>query len=953
MNEYNDALRRQTAGRSDVDVFWDARPEWTHVSFGLRYSVSAAVAGGRILITRSMGYGEADDVPLYADFIRRVIDDGIGPDQPYVHVFDWSDFSGGSLAARNRTVQLFRTQRRLQGVVFCTVGGILRMMLPLTRRLYRFPFPIATVDDLAAGIRVAAEWLSLALPQPLVIPTISESSLRKQTTGISTREGRDRHAAIASVSGLRCQVQRIGSHLSLGRFEAQAAVGAVSRGRVLEALGQMLAAGGHHHTAKAMIWDLGGIESRLPMRDLRAVLNAVLDLPRPAAGLVIVGGWRSRCLVFWLKRMHPVAPETLTSSISVERALERSRRRLRRLGLFAGARTPVVRADPGWIVGDIEYTARNEIIDTNIVHSVCSGFFRDHHVQPVIDMQKRLLDIVGERPEGYYLLAGVKDVRGASPKARRQYVQRTRGLFEGRPFRIFVFYAASGLVRAAIHMARQMVPYRVEIVSDLNAALELISADMANRSLQPGTGASTVPLRADAVQRYADDLLHYLGAVNWDPEETGTAAPEISDEHPFKPVFEAIDLITYDLETLFKERKAAEEERQKLEKRLAQSRKMEAMGLLAGGVAHDLNNVLSGIVSYPDLMLMDMPEEDPMRKSVEAIRSAGQRASAIVQDLLTLARRGVSNFEVLNTNDVVRRYLDAPEHLSLCRDFPNVPVSAVLDPNLLNINGSRMQLRKSLMNLVRNAVESHDGVGAVTIRTENRYVDRPFGSYDTVAEGEYVVLEVTDQGSGIPLADLPHIFEPFYTRKVLGRSGTGLGMAIVWGTIQDHSGYIDVASNAGAGTTITIYLPATRAATARTTPEPTDAVPTGNGQRVLVVDDVAEQRDIATRILDRLGYRVVAVSSGEAALDLIVEQPVDLVLMDMIMDPGMDGLDTCRCIWERIPGQKVIIVSGFAENERIVEARRRGALAYVKKPYTIRTIAEAVDAAFKTAAAVR
>jgi len=201
-----------------------------------------------------------------------------------------------------------------------------------------------------------------------------------------------------------------------------------------------------------------------------------------------------------------------------------------------------------------------------------------------------------------------------------------------------------------------------------------------------------------------------------------------------------------------------------------------------------------------------------------------------------------------------------------------------------------------------------------------------------------VVLKVSDAGVGMPQEDLKKIFEPFYTKKVMGRSGTGLGMAVVWGTVKDHRGHIHVHSTRGTGTVFEIYLPVTREKIARSQAEVRVDSITGAGEHILVVDDVEEQRQIARDLLSHLGYRVFTCPSGESAIDSLRSRRVDLVLLDMIMDPGMDGLETLKSIREMRPDQPVVIVSGFSENERIQEAQKMGGISYVKKPYTLHTI---------------
>jgi CheY-like chemotaxis protein len=371
---------------------------------------------------------------------------------------------------------------------------------------------------------------------------------------------------------------------------------------------------------------------------------------------------------------------------------------------------------------------------------------------------------------------------------------------------------------------------------------------------------------------------------------------------------------------------------------------MEAIGMLAGGVAHDLNNVLSGLVSYPQLLLMDLAPDSPMRERVEKIQASGERAAHIVQDMLTLARRGVAVSESVNLNTVVEDYLKSPEYETLRRHQPSFELILDLSPDLLAVSGSPFHLSKTIMNLVSNAAEAVSENGTVTIATENRYIDQPIRGYDDVAVGDYVVLRVSDTGVGISEQDVERIFEPFYTKKVMGRSGTGLGMAVVWGTVKDHNGYVDVKSRQGVGTTISVFLPVSaEVAAGAESVEATDEY-RGSGETILVVDDVADQRDLAEAMLGRLGYQVASVDSGEAAVAFLQKRPVDLVILDMIMDPGIDGLETYRRILQIRPGQKAIIASGFSESARVRQAEALGVGAYVKKPYLLEAIGPAIRA---------
>lgn len=390
------------------------------------------------------------------------------------------------------------------------------------------------------------------------------------------------------------------------------------------------------------------------------------------------------------------------------------------------------------------------------------------------------------------------------------------------------------------------------------------------------------------------------------------------------------------------ELKRSELERKDLEVRLQRAHKMEAIGALAGGVAHDLNNILSGIVSYPELLLMELPDDSPLKKPILTIQKSGEKASAIVQDLLTLARRSVSVTEIININDIVSDYLKSPEFQKMKMNNPSVKIESRLDPELLNISGSSVHLSKVIMNLVTNAAEAMPDGGKVYISTQNRYVDHVVNGYDSVEEGDYVILSVADTGHGISREQKERIFEPFYTTKTMGKSGTGLGLAIVWGSVKDHNGFIDFQSEEGRGTNFTLYFPVTREERAEERHLLSFDDYKGNGGKVLVVDDIKEQREIATQMLEKLGYVVDSVASGEQAVAFVKDHPVQLLVLDMIMEPGIDGLETYKQIREIIPGIKAVIASGFSETERVKEAQSLGAGEYVKKPYTMEKLGVAV-----------
>ncbi|MFH0785783.1 MAG: CHASE2 domain-containing protein [Pseudomonadota bacterium] len=385
-------------------------------------------------------------------------------------------------------------------------------------------------------------------------------------------------------------------------------------------------------------------------------------------------------------------------------------------------------------------------------------------------------------------------------------------------------------------------------------------------------------------------------------------------------------------------------DRKKLETQLLQAQKMEVIGNLAAGIAHDLNNILSGLVSYPDLLLLEIPKENPLHGKISIIQKSGRKAAEIVQDLLSLARRNISIAGISNVNQIIYDYFESAEFGQLQTRYPNIIVDTDLDHDLANIKGSAVHLSKVVMNLLHNGMEAMPAGGRILISTRNISLNSSLDGYEPIPAGEYVCISVTDNGTGISNADLPRIFEPFFTRKAMNKSGTGLGMTIIWTTVKDHHGYLDIRSREGEGTTLAIYLPATaenlnlqknRAALE-------DYLGSGN---ILIVDDVAEQRQITANMLSKIGYTVHTAKSGEEAVIMVEKQPVDLVIFDMIMPGGIDGLETFKEIIRISPKQKAIITSGYSKSARVEEMLKLGADSFVPKPFTMEQLGIAVKTA--------
>ncbi|MCH8305030.1 MAG: PAS domain S-box protein [Candidatus Marinimicrobia bacterium] len=410
------------------------------------------------------------------------------------------------------------------------------------------------------------------------------------------------------------------------------------------------------------------------------------------------------------------------------------------------------------------------------------------------------------------------------------------------------------------------------------------------------------------------------------------------------PVFDSEGKITryVAIKENITERKRLEEEEHRLQIKLKEAKRLESLGILAGGVAHDLNNILGPIRGYPDLILEILPEDSAVRDDIIAIKTAADRASDVIGDLLALARRGRYNMKPLNLNDVVKSYLNTPNFSALKETNKSSHLKFDIEDASCFIKGSNTHLEKVIMNLTINAFESMEDGGTVSINTSIKDLKRASLLEDISVDGKFVVLEISDEGYGISEENINSIFDPFFTtKKKTDSSGTGLGLAVVHGVIKDHDGFIEVESQVGHGSKFTINFPFIEEKPLQEQMA-SYSISYQNSENLLIVEDSEEQRRLGQRLLEHLGYDIVCVENGRACIEYLRNHGVDLVLLDMIMEEDFDGLDTYKEIRKIQPELPVIIVSGFSESERIKEAINLGVKQLVKKPYRLNTIGRAI-----------
>ncbi|HOV85923.1 MAG TPA: PAS domain S-box protein [Syntrophobacteraceae bacterium] len=385
-------------------------------------------------------------------------------------------------------------------------------------------------------------------------------------------------------------------------------------------------------------------------------------------------------------------------------------------------------------------------------------------------------------------------------------------------------------------------------------------------------------------------------------------------------------------------------ETKRLEEQLRQAHKMEAVGTLAGGIAHDFNNLLQTILGFSELLLLEKTEEEEGYPELQEIFRAAERGAELIRQLLAFSSKIESKLQPVNLNQVVENV-----RVLLERTIPKmIRIELRLAEDLQYVNADAPQMEQVLVNLGVNARDAMPQGGTLTIETENVVVDKEHHrAHPELLPGHYVLLTATDSGQGMDGTIREHIFEPFFTTKEVGK-GTGLGLAMVYGIIKNHSGHIFCTSNPGQGTRFSIYLPATQPVEALPYRMEEGEEPRGGNETILLVDDEDSIRDFARRILETHGYRVIPAPSGENALGVYQKDGsgIDLVILDLIM-PGMGGAQCLQKILALDPRARVIIASGHRVNTQAEQDAVNGARAFISKPYNahrmLRTIREVLE----------
>jgi two-component system cell cycle sensor histidine kinase/response regulator CckA len=336
---------------------------------------------------------------------------------------------------------------------------------------------------------------------------------------------------------------------------------------------------------------------------------------------------------------------------------------------------------------------------------------------------------------------------------------------------------------------------------------------------------------------------------------------------------------------------------------------MEAIGHLAGGVAHDFNNILTVIYGYCNLIRMKMDEDASYLSDIDEVLAAAERAANLTRSLLAFSRKQVMNPAMVNLNEVVR---------NVCKLLTRVigediQLNSVFEPNSPMIFADRGQIEQVLLNMATNARDAMPNGGIFSIETEIREIDDSYiHSHGYGKPGKYAFISVSDSGMGMDAATCKNIFDPFFTTKEIGK-GTGLGLSIAYGVVKQHNGFIDVTSNPGKGTTFSIYIPLEKEVHAEIVAEKSPDYPASGNETVLIAEDDAAIRQYTGLILKKFGYDVILAHDGEDAIEKFraSRERISIVVMDMVM-PGKSGKEACEEIRRIQPGTKVLFMSGYS-----------------------------------------
>lgn len=440
------------------------------------------------------------------------------------------------------------------------------------------------------------------------------------------------------------------------------------------------------------------------------------------------------------------------------------------------------------------------------------------------------------------------------------------------------------------------------------------------------------------IKRELEDKNYDLELSRSDLEEAMGALRKARDELELRVEERTRELAKANegLQTEISERKRAEEEKKELEGKLLQAQKLEAIGTLAGGVAHDFNNVLMAIQGYASLMLLRIDSDHPHHQHIKGIEDSVQSAATLTKQLLGFARRGKYDVKPTNVNNLIHKSSEM-----FGRTRKEIDIHRKCQEDIWTVEVDRSQIEQVLLNLYVNGWHAMDKGGNLYIETTNVVLDEGYTKPFDLEPGNYVKISVTDSGEGMDEATQQRIFEPFFTTKEMGR-GTGLGLATAYGIIKTHAGIITVDSRKGQGTTFEIYLPASQKDVATEEKKLANEISKGT-ETVLIVDDEHRVLDVGKKMLKSLGYKVLIASDGKEAIEVHKkhDDQIHLVILDMIM-PRMGGGEAYDKMKDINPSVKVLLSSGYSIEGEATEILERGCNGFIQKPFRMNELAQKI-----------
>jgi len=582
-----------------------------------------------------------------------------------------------------------------------------------------------------------------------------------------------------------------------------------------------------------------------------------------------------------------------------------------------------------WQIKTPKYSNQAVVINNHILHSHSTGFLRSRQI---LNIDKMRYQCHSDLPQGstlQYIVINAEQFKAGSRTARFEYMQSLRRWYAQFPFKIYIVYNANIFMKTALALAKHLMPFKIKIAKNLKHAIQIVHDDKPDQLTEEANSLKKSGA-ADVDQNDIENLLSLIGNLNWEIEGVDKEA-NVAQSHPFFYIYEALKLIKEELDDLFNQRKT-------LEGQLHQSQKMESIGRLAGGVAHDFNNILQMIMGNTELAMDDVPSGSELHKNLKEIKHASLKGAGIVGQLLNFSRKAEPQFRPVDATRVTHDAIvflrsTIPANIKILEDLTDEYITIFADP---------VQINQVLMNICINAAyEMEQTGGNIHIRTSVEDLGSDHVKYlSELKQGEYYKIVVQDTGPGISEGIIDKIFDPYFTTKEMGK-GSGMGLSVVHGIVKNHKGIVLVDSQLGAGTSFTILIPQI------------DDIPVEDfkfaekqqwgKESILFVDDEKTINYLTKKGMEKFGYKVTTCLNPEQAIDMFQSNPnaYDIVITDMAM-PQMTGIklfDQLKLIRQDIP---IIICTGYSNLIDEKESKKMGFSAYVMKPFSMEDLSAVI-----------